>query len=91
MDSQHDGRSKHILINKGLVPDAGDLLVDVVTYGPEVACPEHYHEGTDHFFYILEGDGVLEVEGEEHDIEAARSPGSARGTDTDCSPERASR
>ncbi|MFC7239706.1 cupin domain-containing protein [Saliphagus sp. GCM10025317] len=70
MDSQHDGRSKHILINKGLVPDAGDLLVDVVTYGPEVACPEHYHEGTDHFFYILEGDGVLEVEGEEHDIEA---------------------
>lgn len=69
MESQHDGRSKHVLINEQLVPEAGDLLVDVVTYGPEVACPEHYHEGTKHFFYILEGEGVLEVEGEEYDIE----------------------
>lgn len=68
MDSAHDGRSKTVLINEGLVPDAGELLVDVVTYGPGVACPEHYHEGTDHFFYILEGEGVLEVEGEEHEL-----------------------
>lgn len=69
MDSQHDGRTKRVLVNDGMVPDAGDLLVDVVTYGPEVACPEHYHEGTRHFFYILEGEGVLEIEGEEFDIE----------------------
>lgn len=70
MDSAHDGRSKTVLINEGLVPDAGDLLVDVVTYGPGVACPVHYHEGTSHFFYILEGEGVLEIEGEEYDLEA---------------------
>lgn len=70
MDSQHDGRRKTVLVNRGLVPDADDLLVDIVTYGPNVSCPEHYHEGTDHFFYILEGEGVLEVEGEEYDISA---------------------
>lgn len=69
MASEHDGRSKNVLVNEGLVPQAGDLLVDVVTYGPNVACPEHYHKGTKHFFYILEGDGVLEIEGEEYDIE----------------------
>lgn len=69
MDSQHDGRSKHLLINRGLVPEADDLLVDVVTYGPEVSCPLHYHEGTKHFFYILEGEGVLEIDGEEIDLE----------------------
>jgi len=68
MDSAHDGRLKTVLINDGMVPDAGHLLVDIVTYGPGVACPEHYHEGTRHFFYILEGEGVLEVEGEEFDI-----------------------
>lgn len=70
MDSEHDGRSKTVLINRNLVPDADELLIDVVTYGPRVACPEHFHEGTDHFFYILEGEGVLEVDGEEVDIEA---------------------
>lgn len=70
MTSQHDGRSKTVLINRNLVPDAGDLLVDVVTYGPGVACPEHYHEGTDHFFYILDGEGVIEIEGEEYELTA---------------------
>jgi len=68
MDSLHDGRSKTVLVNEGLVPAAGELLVDVVEYGPGVSCPVHYHEGTDHFFYILEGEGVLEVEGEEIDL-----------------------
>lgn len=69
MDSAHDGRSKHLLINGQVVPDAGDILVDVVEYGPEVSCPLHYHEGTTHFFYILDGEGVLEVDGEEIDLE----------------------
>lgn len=70
MDSAHDGRSKHLLVNGEVVPAAGDLLVDVVKYGPEVSCPRHYHEGTKHFFYILDGEGVLDVEGEHIDLEA---------------------
>ena len=68
MSSQHDGRSKTVLINRSLVPGAGALLVDIVTYGPGVACPEHYHSGTDHFFYILEGEGVIEIDGEEFEL-----------------------
>jgi quercetin dioxygenase-like cupin family protein len=68
MDSLHDGRRKTVLINEGLVPAAGDLLIDVVDYDPGVSCPVHYHDGTDHFFYILEGEGVLEVEGEEIEL-----------------------
>ena len=68
MDSAHDGRSKTVLINNGMVPNADDLLVDIVNYGPGVACPEHVHQGTRHFFYILEGEGVLEVEGEEYEL-----------------------
>ena len=70
MASQHDGRTKTVIVNQGLVPDAGDLLVDIVTYGPGVSCPEHYHEGTAHFFYVLDGEGVIEVEGEELELEA---------------------
>lgn len=68
MDSLHDGRNKTVLVNQGLIPDAGELLVDVVEYGPGVSCPVHYHEGTSHFFYILDGEGVLEVENEEIEL-----------------------
>jgi quercetin dioxygenase-like cupin family protein len=28
----------------------------------------HYHEDTEHFFYVLEGEGVIEIEGDEHEI-----------------------
>lgn len=70
MASEHDGRSKRVLVNRGLIPAAGDLLVDIVTYRPGVSCPVHYHEGTDHFFYILSGEGVLEIEGVEYEIKA---------------------
>lgn len=69
MDSLHDGRKKTVLVNDALVGNAGDLLVDIVDYSAGVACPVHHHEGTKHFFYILEGEGVLEVEGEELDLE----------------------
>lgn len=70
LDSQHDGRTRRILINRRLVPAADDLLVDTVTYGAGVACPEHYHEGTDHFFYVVEGEGVIEIEGEAYPLSA---------------------
>lgn len=65
MGNESDDRSKTVLINRDLVPDAGELLVDVVTYGPGVSVAEHYHEGTAHFFYVLEGEGIIEIEGEE--------------------------
>ena len=65
LDNESDDRSKTVLVNRDLVPDAGELLVDVVTYGPGVSVKEHYHEGTAHFFYVLEGEGVIEIEGEE--------------------------
>ena len=69
LDSVHDDRVRRILINSQLVSQSGNLLVDTVTYGPEVACPTHYHENTDHFFYVLEGEGVIEIEGEEIPLE----------------------
>lgn len=36
-----------------------------MTYAPDVGVAEHYHEGTAHFFYVLEGEGVIEIEGRE--------------------------
>jgi quercetin dioxygenase-like cupin family protein len=67
-DSLYDGRSKTVLVDEGLLPDAGDLLVDMVEYGRGVSCPVHYDKGIDHFFFILEGGGVLEIEGEDIEL-----------------------
>lgn len=69
LDSVHDDRVRRVLINDRIVGDAGGLLVDTVSYDAGTACPEHYHEGTKHFFYVLEGEGVIEVEGEPVDLE----------------------
>jgi quercetin dioxygenase-like cupin family protein len=68
--NEQDGRSKTVLINHDLLPRAGGLLVDIVTYGPGVAVAEHVHDGTDHSFYVLEGSGVIEIEGETFDLES---------------------
>lgn len=68
LDSVHDGRTRRVLINPELAP-TGSLLVDTVSYGPGVSCPLHYHRDTEHFFYVLDGEGVIEIEGEEFEIE----------------------
>lgn len=67
LDSVHDDRTRRILVNERLT-STDSLLVDTVEYGPGVSCPMHYHEGTEHFFYVLEGEGVIEIAGEEHEI-----------------------
>jgi len=64
LGNDSDDREKTVLVNRDLVPDAGELLVDVVTYGPGVSVAEHVHEGTRHFFYVLAGEGVIEIDGE---------------------------
>jgi quercetin dioxygenase-like cupin family protein len=63
--NERDAREKVVIINEDLIPAAGELLVDLVRYPPNTEIPNHYHEGTDHFFYVLDGEGVIEIEGEE--------------------------
>lgn len=67
LDSVHDDRTRRVLINPELAP-TDSLLVDTVSYDPGVSCPMHYHEDTAHFFYVLEGAGVIEIDGDEHEI-----------------------
>lgn len=68
--NERDARTKTVLVSRDLVPDAEELLVDVVTYGPNVEIPRHYHEDSKHFFYVLEGSGYVEIEGEEFAVDA---------------------
>lgn len=69
LQNERDARTKTVLISRDLIPSAEELLVDVVTYGPNVEIPRHYHEGTKHFFYVLEGEGFVEIEGDAFPVE----------------------
>lgn len=64
--SEHDGRRKKVLLNAPVTGAA--LLVDVLDYGPGVASPLHYHRGTDHFFYVLEGRGRIVIGDREYPL-----------------------
>ena len=67
LGSVHDERTRQILVNEQLT-STESLLVDTVTYEPGVSCPMHYHHGTEHFFYVIEGEGIIEIEGDELEI-----------------------
>lgn len=68
LTSVHDGRRKKVLLNR---PSTGkELLVDVLTYGPGVTSPLHYHRGTDHFFFVLDGRGRILIQDREYPLRA---------------------
>ncbi len=66
LTSLHDGRRKQVLFNRANT--SAELLVDVVTVAPGSSSPRHYHKGTDHFFFILDGVGRLEIDGRSHPL-----------------------
>lgn len=67
LSSLHDGRRKQVLLNRANTSAA--LLVDVVTVAAGSGSPRHYHKGTDHFFFILDGRGNLEIEGRSYPLQ----------------------
>lgn len=67
LTSHHDGRVKQVLLNRSNTTAA--LLVDIVTVAAGSGSPRHYHKGTDHFFFILDGLGSLEIEGQRYPVQ----------------------
>lgn len=63
LGSEHDGRTKRVLLNTAMA--GTDMLVDVLDYAPGGTSPLHYHRGTEHFFYVLEGRGRIVINGQE--------------------------
>ncbi len=66
--SVHDGRRKKVLFNSAST--AADLRVDVVSVVPGGSSPLHYHRGTDHFFFILDGRGRIVIEDRSYPLRA---------------------
>ena len=54
------GRERTFFVNKDLAA-TDDLLAGVMHYAKGASSPYHFHENCEHFYFIMEGNGVVET------------------------------
>jgi quercetin dioxygenase-like cupin family protein len=67
--STRDGRDRVDLVTEELFGTTA-LKADRITYHPGDTAAPHYHRDCQHVFFVLEGRGVLHVDGQRHDLAA---------------------
>jgi mannose-6-phosphate isomerase-like protein (cupin superfamily) len=56
------GRERTFFVNKELA-NHDDMLAGIMRYQKGAASPYHLHENCEHFYFIMEGKGSVETEG----------------------------
>lgn len=69
LSSTRDGRDRVDLVTEELF-DTTDVRADRITYHPGDTAAAHFHRDCEHVFFILEGCGILHVDGEDHPLTA---------------------
>jgi mannose-6-phosphate isomerase-like protein (cupin superfamily) len=59
--SEVPGRERIFFVNKELTK-IDDMLAGVMRYVKGASSPYHYHEVCEHFYFIIEGKGIVETE-----------------------------
>ncbi|RYD37819.1 MAG: cupin domain-containing protein, partial [Verrucomicrobiaceae bacterium] len=67
-----DGSTIRSLLDRANAPVANQSLAEA-TLPPDGATERHYHGVSEEFYYILEGTGLMEIDGDEREV----SPGDA--------------
>lgn len=62
-----DGSTIRSLLDLSNAPVKGQSLAEA-TLPPGGSTERHYHKLSEEFYYILEGDGVMEIDGEEERV-----------------------
>ena len=55
------GRERTFFVNKELA-STDDMLAGIMHYVHGGASPYHFHENCEHFYFIMEGNGIVETE-----------------------------
>ena len=63
LHSTRDTRDRLDLITDAVPVGARKIRADRIRYHPGDSAASHYHTGCHHVFYVLEGEGVLHVDG----------------------------
>jgi quercetin dioxygenase-like cupin family protein len=69
LKSEHDDRTRIYLVTEHLFGTTA-LMGEIIGFPPGVVSANHHHEGTDHFMYILGGQGVMYLNEQTHQIRA---------------------
>lgn len=79
LHSTRDTRDRLDLVKPDMPLGAAHLSADRIIYHPGDTAAAHYHTGCHHMFYVLEGEGLMYVDGARHRLSAgmvaAVSPG----------------
>jgi quercetin dioxygenase-like cupin family protein len=69
LQSEHDARTRIYMTTPALSGTTA-VKAEVITYPAGAAAPEHYHEGAEHFQYVISGSGTAVLNGDEQPLEA---------------------
>ncbi|MGH7903485.1 MAG: cupin domain-containing protein [Candidatus Dormibacteraceae bacterium] len=66
LHSTRDTRDRLDLVTDGVPVDARRIRADRILYHPGDSAARHYHTDCHHLFYVLSGEGVLQVDAASH-------------------------
>lgn len=69
LQSEHDGRKRIYLATEALFGTTA-IKGEMIIYPPGATCPEHHHEGAEHYQYVLSGSGTTVLDGTEEVLNA---------------------
>ena len=69
LNSEHDARKRIYFVTPKLFATKA-LSGEMIIYPPGTAAANHYHEGAEHFQYVLRGTGTVISEGRSHELRA---------------------
>lgn len=64
--SSRDTRDRLDLVKPGIPMDARQISSDRIIYHPGDTAAPHYHSGSMHMFYVLKGEGLIFLDGDQH-------------------------
>ena len=69
LQSAHDDRKRIYIATKSLFESTA-LKGEMVIYPAGATCPEHHHEGAEHYQFIINGQGIAWIDGVEETLRA---------------------
>lgn len=69
LNSEHDARKRIYFVTPKLFSTKA-LSGEMIIYPPGTAAANHYHEGAEHFQYVLSGTGTVISDGRPHELRA---------------------
>src|SRR5712691_9990521 len=61
------GRERTFFVNKELT-NVDDMLAGIMRYKQGASSPLHLHENCEHFYFIMEGNGTVESDGDVRNV-----------------------